>query len=316
MDSLSGARRVVPRSERRHWQTQLIGHIITASTFARVVESLRPFWERARQELIAHEVVSAETIDIDEFTQYEFTPAKVLDRWFFQKLWQVSQAYPFQHGQNLPCLTEYLTALDAALCTLRLVWDREPAAWAREHLHHAVNPKSAIEGPNDGGGQVQSRTVTINLYEGGGWVVDFRGKRGLTVVPESDPVGFTEPFWEGLREIARRAAFEAVDDLKACFEHTYQQVRYEAAWGHPSTEETGGHAAGFYLYCETLAQWLKDPTLSIGTTPVNRERREVQQEAGPGAILGAVARNLRPHGAPAGTRRSHSVRIRPVPPGA
>ncbi len=34
----------------------------------------------------------------------------------------------------------------------------------------------------------------------------------------------------------------------------------------------------------------------------------MQQEAGPGAILGAVARNLRPHGRPAWTRRSHSVR--------
>jgi hypothetical protein len=139
---------------------------------------------------------------------------------------------------------------------LGLVWEGQPEAWARKHLHHAVNPDSWIDGPNDGGGKVQSRTVTINLYEGGGWVVDHRGQRGRLVLPARDPVGFTAAFWDELREIARRAAVEAVDDLRDELKASYP-VRYEATWGHPATEETEFRAKGSYLYCERLACWLK-----------------------------------------------------------
>jgi hypothetical protein len=218
MESVPGTRRGLRAVDRRYWQAKLFGHIAAAPGFKRIPAFLAPLWEQARQELGSLEVASAE--EANHWVSCEF-----------DKLYTKSQMHPLMYGQKRPCLAEYLTTLDVVLCRdLRLVWKRQPAAWAREHLHHAANPRSLLAQPGEGVAMPENwRTIRIKVSAAGAYVLRSDGKNAF-ILPDPDRLVFAAADWKRLRDEAERAAGEAVDDLRAWFEATSEHLGYGAAW--------------------------------------------------------------------------------------
>lgn len=241
----SGERFVLALAERKLWQVRLLSDLSKHAGYRRSRDGLIACWQAARGEGAAnHDETSAgSVVNAQWLLRSREEPALLpIDTLSPDELaWRARSSEDVQ-------LASYIAALDSHLQTFGLMFQRQPAQWAREAVHAAVSKTFIAPSSVFGTTRLAERVIVLQTSLAGALVdvakdLDPRSHRAWRSNGQMLPFSS----WEELEEAAVAAVRAAVAEMR-------RAVQYPMSPPHERVvRRYAGRDDGRRLACERLA---------------------------------------------------------------